>query len=119
MSDSRTLAWAQAFEAYHRIRFNQSGATTRARERYERVLASCQKDDREWLRVRLEHADEPSLRVRVKEVCRRVASIVDPLLSQHPLRGPTPQPRHAWAYRGHGALRQPVRQCCEGDPACR
>jgi len=83
-SDSRALAWAQAFEAYHRIQFRQSSATTQAKERHERVLGSSPKGDRQWLRVRLEHADEPSLRGRVKEVCRRVAAIVDPLLTQHP-----------------------------------
>lgn len=82
-SDSRTVAWAQAFEAYHRIGFCESPATTVAKERYERVLASCPRGDREWLQVRLDHADEPSLRKRIQEMSVRVRQIVDPLLAQH------------------------------------
>ena len=82
-SESRTLAWAQAFEGYHRIGFCESPATTVAKERYERVLASCPGADREWLQVRLDHADEPSLRKRVQEMSGRVRAIVEPLLAQH------------------------------------
>jgi hypothetical protein len=81
-SDTVVLTWAQAFEAYHRIRFKGQQAEVVASERLERVLASSPVADREWLRVRLEHADEPSLRRRIKDVVDRVRPIVDPLLKE-------------------------------------
>lgn len=81
-SDTVALTWAQAIEAYHRIRFKGTASVLRAQERHERVIASCSKDDRDWLRVRLEHADEPSLARRISDVATRVRAIVAPVLTQ-------------------------------------
>jgi ApeA N-terminal domain 1 len=83
-SDTVVLTWAQAFEAYHRIRFQGGTSEIEAKATYDRVMASCPPGDREWLRVRLEHSDEPSLRRRIRDVTDRARPVVDPLLEKRP-----------------------------------
>jgi hypothetical protein len=79
-SDTVVLTWAQAFEAYHRIRFDGGKSAIQARATYDRVIASSPPADREWLRVRLEYSDEPTLRRRIKDLTDRARPVVDPLI---------------------------------------
>jgi ApeA N-terminal domain 1 len=101
--DTIAMIWAQAIETYHRDCFAGSLANEEAAERRARILSACPKDDRPWLEMKLEHADEPSLRRRIKDVARRAKPIVLPLLSKFPgLALHLSGARNAYAHFGIG-----------------
>jgi hypothetical protein len=79
------LTLVQAIEAYHRIQFEESPETVRARERKAQVLDAVRphlkRADFDWLGARLKHAHEPSLTKRLLEATNRVQAILDPLIT--------------------------------------
>ena len=67
--DGRFLALAQGLETYHR-RTSSETLMERAefRARVARLLWTCPKEQRKWLRGRLHHGNEISLRQRIKRI---------------------------------------------------
>ena len=101
--DTTAMIWAQAVETYHRDCFAGGTADKEAANRRARVLDASPKADRVWLEMKLEHADEPSLRRRITDVTRRVKPIVWPLLIKFPgLAMRLSGARNAYAHFGVG-----------------
>ncbi|HSW43455.1 MAG TPA: HEPN domain-containing protein [Patescibacteria group bacterium] len=89
-------------EAYHRSRLsNALLLTAEHRARVKEVIDSAPEEHRAWLRERLEHSNEPSLRQRLTELHRRTAPIVQLLIGRaDEFVGPVVKARNSLTHRG-------------------
>lgn len=77
---NRVATVAQGLEAYHRLTHVEPGPDSPEVRRVSDVLEACPPDHKDWLTALLQHAHEPSLRQRLRDIVRRVQELVAPLV---------------------------------------
>lgn len=80
-SEWEFLNLAQAAESYHRRRFKSRVLSDKEhRTRTKAILQSVPEEHRSWLKDKLTHSNEPTLRERLRELISSTSHIVGPLL---------------------------------------
>ena len=75
--DQRFMELAQALEGFHRYRFpDTSEPTEEHQSMVKSIIDGCPKDSQEWLESKLMHSHEPTLRKRLKELCKEQNDLV-------------------------------------------
>lgn len=81
--EQRFLSVVQAAESYHRRRFsNQVLSTQEHATRMRSVLKSAPSEYKGWLRQRLQYANEPPLRQRLRELLDVTSEIMTPVIGK-------------------------------------
>jgi hypothetical protein len=100
-TDNRLILLAEAAEAYHRRLFPDRGVSAASLRNAEMALASVDERVGEWLRLKLRHATEPSLRARLADLVRLARPAIDALVSRKdPLALEVSRIRNLYAHHG-------------------
>lgn len=99
--DIRLGLLLQAAEAYHRARLPSRAVSANSERSLALALAAVPEEVQDWLRLRLRHSTEPSLRVRLGDLIRRAHPAISALVPRRdPLAKRLSDVRHLYAHYG-------------------
>ncbi|NES06886.1 MAG: hypothetical protein F6K22_31185, partial [Okeania sp. SIO2F4] len=79
--ENKFLSLVQAVESYHRRQIKNHVLTEdEHKERIERILDSVPRDYKEWLKAKLQHSNEPTLKERLIELLELIPEITNQLI---------------------------------------